>query len=114
MEKEKEERNNNQIKKRSSSKRNERKEKKVDVGYIRVVGIKKDKEIFLHINKKYENIPASSGSSSIMHLFSGEKKEVYLFILLFLIISSYFLLFPLVSSYFFVIGKIYEIKINNI
>lgn len=64
------------IKSKENRENKEKREKKIDIGYIRVVGIKKDKEIFQQIAKKYENIPLSSGSSSIMHLFSGEKKEV--------------------------------------
>jgi hypothetical protein len=54
----------------------DRREKKTDVGYLRVIAIKKEKESLSNISKKYETIPESSGSSSIMHLFSGEKKEV--------------------------------------
>jgi hypothetical protein len=54
----------------------DRKDKKTDVGYLRVIAIKKEKESISNLTKKYETIPSSSGSSSILHIFSGEKKEV--------------------------------------
>ena len=77
-----------------SNQKIEKKERRIDVGYIRVVGIKKDKENLLQIGKKYETIPLSSGST-LMHLLSGEKKEVNYFYL------SLFLSFLSLSSLFF-------------
>lgn len=52
-----------------------------DVGYLRVIAIKKDKDFFFNLLKKYDSIPSASGSSGILHIFSGEKKEVILVIL---------------------------------
>lgn len=70
---------NSSSRKRSGGRRNlDRKEKKItDVGYYRVISIKKDKDSLQNYNKKYETIStSSSGTSSVLHIFSGEKKEV--------------------------------------
>jgi hypothetical protein len=60
----------------------ERKEKRLtDIGYHRVIAIKKDKDSLTNLLKKYESISSASGSSSLLHIFSGEKKEVILTII---------------------------------
>ena len=60
------------VRKRSSGKK---KEKKLDSGYFRVLGIR-DKDIMAQNNKKYESISTGPKLSGLLHIFSGEKKEV--------------------------------------
>lgn len=68
------------IKKVNGKRGAERKDKKItDIGYFRVITIKKDtsKDALINFSKKYDAIAtSSSGTSSVLHLFSGEKKEV--------------------------------------
>jgi hypothetical protein len=96
-------------KKKSSGKRIvDKKAKRVlDIGYHRVIAIKKDKDSLSSLLKKYDSIPSASGSSSILHIFSGEKKEVHFFSPSFSIISSCFT--PLTSP-----GEIYETQNGSI
>lgn len=60
-----------------------KKKDKGDIGYCRVLGIRKDKDGNEVNLKKYETIVSNAGGANgFMHLLSGEKKEVTHYILI--------------------------------